>query len=366
MGTLRDKLNPLYAHLFAPGVFDRPEIEETRATCDNCAMCDHGQVAPVAMDYFEPSAKCCTYYPTLANYLVGGILADTSEELAEGRRRIREKIASRVNVTPLFVGAPRKYTLLYTAARGSGAFGRSKALQCPYFDADNGGRCTVWQYREAVCSTYFCKYTNGKPGFDFWDTLKSYLSHVERMLARSLMTSIDKDLVVPALPPHELTIEELEDRPPSAADYERWWGKWVGREEEFYITCFERARAVTPKDFADHVDDAPEGRRCNAELAARYDAINAQTVLPSRLVLATGMRTRTAGDSVVVTSYNPYDGFSIEKELFDVLGKLDGAQTLEQNLARLDKEEDIQLAPELLQYLFTHGVIGEPDAAKAA
>ena len=32
--------------------------------------------------------------------------------------------------TPLYVTAPRKYSLLYVAARGSGAFGRSKALLC--------------------------------------------------------------------------------------------------------------------------------------------------------------------------------------------------------------------------------------------
>jgi len=367
MGTLRDKLNPLYQHLFAPGVFDRPEIEEKRATCNNCAMCDHGQVAPVAMDYFEPTAKCCTYYPTLANYLVGGILADPSEHLAEGKRRIRERIARRMSVTPHFVGAPRKYSLLYAAARGSGAFGRSKALLCPYFDVDNAeGSCTIWRYREAVCSTYFCKYNDGKPGYDLWDTLKGYLSHVERMLARSVAMSIDRDLQQPAMLQTELTLEELEDRGPDDAEYARWWGKWVGREEEFYIACYERAMAVKPQDFADNVDDAAHGRRFIAELEARYDAIGKQAVLPANLILAPGIRTRVAGESVVISSYNPYDGFSIEKELYDVLGKLDPAQTLPENLKRLDEEEGIQLAPELLQYLFTHGVLGEPAAPKEA
>ena len=366
MGTLRDKLNPLYQHLFAPGVFDRPEIEEKRATCGTCAMCDHGQVAPVAMDYFEPSAKCCTYYPTLANYLIGGILADQSEERAEGRRRIRERIAQRISITPHFVGAPRKYSLLYAAARGSGAFGRSKALLCPYFDGSSANSCTIWQYREAVCSTYFCKYNDGKPGYDFWDTLKGYLSHVERMLARSVAMTVDRDLQQPPMLQTELTIEELEDRAPDPAEYARWWGKWVGREEEFYVACHARAMAVRPQDFADHVDDAAQGRRHLAELEERYDLIGKQAVLPASLVLAPGIRTRNAGESVVVTSYNPYDGFSIEKELYDVLGKLDSAQTLAQNLKRLDEDEGIQLAPELLQYLFTHGVLDKPAVPKEA
>lgn len=366
MGTLRDKLNPLYQHLFAPGVFDRPEIEEKRATCGTCAMCDHGQVAPVEMDYFEPTAKCCTYYPTLANYLVGGILADQSEERAEGRRRIRERIAKRVSVTPHFVGAPRKYSLLYNAARGSGAFGRSKALLCPYFDGSTDNSCTIWQYREAVCSTYFCKHNDGKPGFVFWDALKGYLAFVEHKLSHTVARLVDGDLHQPPMANGELTVEELEDRPPSASDYAWWWGKWVGREEQFYIACHERAMAMKPEDFGATIEDDPDGRRFAAEVGDRYELIGKRAVLPANLVLAPGLRRRDGGANVVVTTYNPFDGFSIERELYEVLGKLDSAQSLAQNLKRLDEDEDIQLAPELLQYLFTHGVLSEPAAPKEA
>jgi hypothetical protein len=191
--TLRGKLSsPLYQALFSE-LFDRPEVVETRATCDNCAMCDQGQLAPVAMDYFRPDAKCCTYHPTLPNYAIGAILADRDEELAEGRKRLRAKIAARLGVTPEFIAAPRKYLLIYTAGRGSGFFGRSKVTLCPYFDEENNGRCTVWRYREAVCSTYFCKYTAGKPGWNFWDNMKGYLNYVEKKLAprrsRSIPTS---------------------------------------------------------------------------------------------------------------------------------------------------------------------------------
>jgi hypothetical protein len=365
--TLRGKVNPLYASLFAsPGVFDRPAIVEQRATCDTCSMCDHGQLAPVEMDYFRPDAKCCTYYPSIANYLVGAILADTGEELAEGRRRMREKIASGIGVTPYYLAAPRKYNLLYLAARGSGAFGRTKALLCPYFDVENNGRCTVWRYREAVCSTYFCKYNDGKPGWDFWNTLKGYLNHVEITLARATAATVDPEVIQPNLEPHVLSLEDLEDRAPKEAEYARWWGKWVGREEEFYIACYEHARKVKPAEFAQNVDDTPQGRRYNAELEARYEAIHAKTVLPTSLVRAHGMKTRHAGANVVVTSYNPYDAFSLERELYEVLGMFDGTQTLAENLERLDKEHDIQLAPELLQYLYTHGVVVAPEPVKEA
>lgn len=362
--TLRKKLAPVYAPLFNE-FFDRPEVIETRATCDSCAMCDHGQIAPVAMDYFKPDAKCCTYHPGLANYLVGAILADTGEELAEGRRRLRQRIVDRIGVTPSYIQAPRKYNLIYTAARGTGVFGRTKTLLCPYFDIENGGRCTVWRYREAVCSTYFCKYTAGKPGWEFWDTMKAYLGTVERLLVRFSAMSVDKTVTEPVVERFTLTVEDVEDRPPKDEDYARYWGngKWVGREEEFYVQCYEKVRTLEKGEFTQNVDDTPEGRGFLARLAAKYDAIK-KPELPKTLIRAKNMKSRVGDENVVVTTYNPYDAFSVEKELFDVLGMLKEDQTLEENLERLDKNHDIQLAPELIHYLFIHGVLTAPEPKK--
>jgi hypothetical protein len=364
--TLRSKLAPVYGPLLSE-LFDRPEVVETRATCDTCAMCNHGQVAPVEMDYFKPDLKCCTYYPGLSNYLVGAILADTSEELAEGRRRLRAKIASRIGVTPNVVAAPRKYNVIYAAARGAGFFGRSKNMLCPYFDEENDGRCTVWRYREAVCSTYFCKYTAGKPGWQFWDTMKGYLSHVERSLAHYATVTVDKNMSEPQLERFALTAEDIEDRAPKDEDYAFYWGKgkWVGREEEFYIACYERVRALQRGEFEKNVDDTPDGRGLLAKLEAKYDEIT-KTGLPPILVRASNLKKRDAGENVVVTTYNPFDAFSMEKELFDVLEMFRPDQTVEENLARLDKEKDVQLAPELLQYLFIHGVLAAPEKPKPA
>jgi hypothetical protein len=362
--TLRSKNAPVYARLFSD-IFDRPEVVETRATCDTCAMCDHGQNAPVAMDYFRPDAKCCTYHPALPNYLVGAILADQGEELAEGRRRLRAKIAARIGVTPRYLAPPRKYGVIYASGRGAGFFGRAKSMLCPYFDEENDGRCTVWRYREAVCSTYFCKYTNGKPGWDFWDTLKGYLSHVERTLARYAALTVDNTVTEPNQERNSLSLEDIEDLPPLDADYARYWGRgtWVGREEEFYIKCYEQVNVLAKAEFAKHVDDSPDGRGLLAKLEAKYDAIT-NSKLPEILVRATNLRKREAGESVVVTTYNPYDGFSLEKELFEVLGMFRADQTLDENLARLDKEHDVQLAPELIQYLFVHGVLAPPEKKK--
>jgi hypothetical protein len=364
--TLRKKLNPLYAELFDE-TFDRPEVVETRATCETCAMCDHGQLAPVAMDYFKPDAKCCTFYPSLPNYAVGAILADTSDDLAEGRRRLRAKIAARVGVTPQAIASPRMYNVVYTAARGSGAFGRSEALLCPYFDKENGGRCTVWQYREAVCSTYFCKHTAGKPGWEFWSALKGYLSLVEMKLRVFASLSVDSTVSEPPQERLALTKEDVDGLPPTDEDYAHFWGNgaWVGREEEFYIACYEKVRSLPRAEFAKNIDDSPDGRAMLARVATTYDLIPANET-PKSLVLYSGklLKKRVTDDAVVVTTYNAFDAFSVEKELYEVLGLLKPEETLEQNLARLDEEHDVRLAPELLHYLFVHGVLVEPEASK--
>lgn len=361
---LRKKLNPIYSELFGE-TFDRPEVVETRATCETCAMCDHGQLAPVAMDYFRPDTKCCTYHPSLPNYSVGAILADQSEELAEGRKRLRAKIAARIGVTPRGIAAPRPYNVIYTAAKGAGFFGRAKTMLCPYYDQENDGRCTVWRYREAVCSTYFCKYSGGKPGWKFWDTLKNYLGYVEVKLASYASREVDLGVTEPPQDRLTLTKEDVEGLPPNDADYASFWGKWVGREEEFYIACYESVRALPKADFAQNVDDTPDGRSFLARLATSYDLIPSKEIPKSLVLLRPDQLTkRVTEDAVVVTSYNPFDAFSVEKELFEVLGRLKSEETLEQNLARLDKEHDIQLAPELLHYLYVHGVLVEPEASK--
>jgi hypothetical protein len=100
-----------------------------------------------------------------------------------------------------------------------------------------------------------------------------------------------------------------------------------------------------------------------ARLEAKYDRI-VKPDLPKHLIRPRDLKKRIAGESVVVTTYNAYDSLSIEKDLFDVLGMFRAEETLEQNLKRLDEKHDIQLAPELVRYLFVHGVLAAPDPAE--
>src|SRR5262245_33028225 len=139
----------LYTRFF-PDVFKVSIPREALANCEACPMTCQ---SPDASRPFKPDKKCCTFFPSLPNFLVGGILK-TMPESDEGRRRIREAISKRQGVSPIGIFPPRVYLALYNRGREL-AFGRSDYLVCPYYHKADG-LCTIWRFREAVCSTYFC------------------------------------------------------------------------------------------------------------------------------------------------------------------------------------------------------------------
>ena len=75
-----EPLPPLYANWMAEllgGIIPR----ESRASCDNCAMCavgGAGQQSAPRPYFFDPLVKCCSYVPDLPNFLVGGIFASVA------------------------------------------------------------------------------------------------------------------------------------------------------------------------------------------------------------------------------------------------------------------------------------------------
>src|SRR5215471_13024784 len=66
---------------------------ESRATCDNCAMCASGATQDAAAQsyFFDPTIKCCTYVPTIPNFLVGRILSDAEPAAQPGRASVEKR-----------------------------------------------------------------------------------------------------------------------------------------------------------------------------------------------------------------------------------------------------------------------------------
>jgi Fe-S-cluster containining protein len=341
-----------------PPFFDAPAIEESRATCGDCAMCKKpDQTAVPGAEYFIPDAKCCTYEPTLPNFLAGAILDDDAAELAEGRARIRAKIAGRNLVTPAWIAASRKFRLLLDAARTT-SFGRTTKLLCPYFDA---GRCTIWRHRESVCSTFFCKHVGGAYGHSFWRALKAFLGHTETALARWAARTVDPELPETELPRLPLTIEDVEDRPPDDATYASWWGRWVGREEAFYGECLARVRALDRAAFEAIVLADDRGRSALETLRLAYDRAT-KPVLAERLVLADDLRPARSGDGVVVVPYSSYDAQHLSESLYEVLKMLRAEETVSDFVDRIRREREVDVPRDLLLHLQMLGIVVPPDA----
>src|SRR5690606_27773427 len=119
---------------------------------------------------------------------------------------------------------------------------------CPYY---SNGLCSIWPYRENLCSTYFCSSVGGKAGKKFWDMVNQYIKLTETTLAQYA-------LLQTGWPPEEIktnyvttTDFDFEDEEGHIDDekYQKIWGKWAGREKEFFISCYEVVRDLDVETF---------------------------------------------------------------------------------------------------------------------
>lgn len=361
MPVLQDTLPTLYRSML-PALFRREVPEETKATCSHCSMCDANGVSTIeAVDgqsrLFKPDTKCCTYYPRLANYLVGALLSDDTPSMDEGRRRIREKLASRVGVTPQWVKPPAKWTLLYEAARG--AFGKSTSLRCPYYEPTQG-HCTIWAFREAVCSTFFCKYVAGADGRKFWMSTKQYLALVEIQLARYSLLQLMPEYILagkdaPVTP--TLSPQELDETAPSEKEYAALWGSWAGREEELYKRSFELVRGLSAEQLQTIL--GLDGKIFLERLEQSYaGAIHPK--LPKLLQLNANATVKWMQDgSVALGQYSEYDALALPGEAYDLLKVFTGREPVEAVRERLRNEHSADLSEEVLLTLYQHRILTE-------
>ena len=139
--------------------------DEANATCDDCAMLD----GPPGALAFSADTRCCTFLPSLANFLVGGALRDASPH---GAASVRRRLAAGDGLSALgLLTDPTDPAAHADAER----FGRDAALRCPHYEPV-GGRCGVWAWREATCATWFCKHTRGERAKALWNRLHQLLA----------------------------------------------------------------------------------------------------------------------------------------------------------------------------------------------
>src|SRR5262249_41441062 len=117
---------------------------------------------------------------------------------------------------------------------------------------DSGGLCGIHKYREAVCSTWFCRHNRAAAGRNFWLAMLNLLRAIERSLAWWCIDRSDLDVDA------RLALTSLEQRPQKldrfalagrARQAQRGlWGRYAGREAEFFKACAARVEGLGAAD----------------------------------------------------------------------------------------------------------------------
>lgn len=324
---------PLYAR-WMKDLLEGPIPDETVATCSDCSMCRIPGVAKDRSDFFyDRRTKCCTYRPTLANFLVGRILADEDPAFASGRESIRDRIRAKVAITPQGVGSSATFLKLFRE-RALADFGRAVDLRCPHFVDEGDGKCGIWKHRNAVCTTFFCRHTRGGTGLEFWKgAVFPLLSAVEKGITRWCMLEIGIDpkalrvLYPPPTNAGPVDIDlALPDGNLDAPLYRTVWGEWLGREEEFFKECVRRMESLTWNDVL-HL--------CGTEVAVHaevvrdaYERLVSEDV-PERVVRGRFFVVREGPLSTRVWGHSPLDPIEVPNAALAALNLFDGRPTTE-------------------------------------
>jgi hypothetical protein len=329
---------------------------ESRATCDDCAMCTGGKEHESgARTYsFDPLVKCCSWVPNLQNFLVGRILCDDDPGAQFGRATVEKRIAEGVGVSPLGLAPSPVYALLYKNSTES--FGRSRSLRCPHYIEENGGSCGIWRNRNSTCTTWFCKHVRGHVGLTFWrDSLQRVLQAVERDLARWCLLELEFDgetlrhLVGTedwAYEAGAVTGGSL-DNQVDRKTYARIWGKWLGREQEFFGRC---AELVNPLSWDDALAiGGPEARAYARLTQDAYGRLISDEV-PSTLNVGPFHIVQIENAMTRVNTYNAYDPLDVPQAVMELLHYFDGRPT-ESALAAIATERGVGLDRALVRKL---------------
>lgn len=348
-----ETLPPLYqkwATALLPGGIPRERV----ATCGDCAMCAVSEEQHKEVGYFKRSLKCCTYFPKLPNYLVGRAIEGTTP----GAERLRAFIAgsegaATANLLGVFPG--KQWLVVYNATSEQG-FGRDAGLLCPYvIDADSaeGPRCGIWQHRNSVCSSYFCKHVRGQTGQIFWQVFRDLLVELESTLA--WWAAVELVPKVGAMLGSLPSTEVYNVRPGVA---EEMWRAWKGTREDFYRATAERVEALS---FEEALSMAGIKARLRAgEVREQYAATTSQDV-PAHVRGARYQVVRAGQQSTLLQTPGSMETFQVPTALMPLLVYFDGRET-ETILADIKERTGISVAPGLVRKLCDFRVL-EPVVA---
>ncbi|MBI2900855.1 MAG: hypothetical protein HYY17_11780 [Planctomycetes bacterium] len=371
MTTSRTDLPPLYRSWIG-GLLPGPIPAESEAGCGDCAMCaapsrrrsrrfggaGAGPVRPIRIRstgagamapgdssrFFRPETKCCTFLPALPNFLVGAVLDEPDPASASGRASVEQRIDALLGATPVGLLQPPAYARRY--AGGKEFFGRDPSMRCPHFLAE-GGRCGIWRHRESTCATWFCKHVRGALGRTFWAALHGLLAAAETGLARFCV--MEEDVGREALL-HAVATQGERAVP---ATRRVLWGRWAGREREYYRRCGARVASLS-WDRIERICGVPLSIRVRLAREAYGDLVSRREFGPLK-VGAFDVRPLDR-DRSRVWAYSPFDPLDVPRSLLGVLREFDGRPTREV-LAAIRRRHGLALGRGLVRKLADFGIL---------
>jgi hypothetical protein len=272
-----------------------PPHAERRANCGACVLCsDDDWTASFPNLRYNPKVRCCTYRPGLHNFQVGALL--DAELRPEVRAALQAGIDSPLSI-PLGLASAYEGDSTYTNMVEAGRFGRSDEVRCPYYLAKEG-QCGVWQHRNAICATWFCRHERGMIGLGYWTAVRRLLNALEWALG---------GLAVRTLMP--------------GAEGQSWEG-WSGTREELYR---ETTRFVAGIDPIEALKTAPKEIRVATELVRISQRVHGNPdELPEAVTWQGVGVLDDLGSRVRIGTYTTLDSLVIPTRVFQALPQFDG------------------------------------------
>lgn len=348
----------LYQHWLQsilPGGMPRERV----ATCLDCAMCARTPEEQQTMiGAHNPDTKCCTYFPNVPNYLVGRAIDVDTPGARVMLGYVESGTSSEANVTLHGVAPTGKRSGLYDLIGSTGGFGRDPDLLCPYaieVGTREGPLCGIWEHRNSVCSTYFCKHVNGGSGRHLWMAIRNLFRHIESSLSWWAIAQLVPELGPLLLRPPT----QQEERIDSTLSPEAW-NYWSGTRADFYRACSEKVEALSWEEVVSVVGF--KAALYVEEVCANYDHVYGDTFPdPLRPTAFTTIRAGHDRTTIQGRGGGGSEHVVVPTTLLRLLPYFDGRPT-EDVLSDIKAQERVGLDVALVRKLYDFGILERADA----
>jgi hypothetical protein len=291
---------------------------------------------------FEKKTKCCTYIPSIPNFLAGKIL--------ESDVAVFQAYWNRADIRPQGVWPHHDFVAQYHPA--SPLFGRNREWRCPYYLEKEGGLCGIWESRNGRCATWFCKHLRGKISHDFWSSIETLLTTIEKDLSLWCIHQLKggSDEFRKAFPQdnqHPAFSVWLKQQSFYEANRspELLWGEWLNREADFFRQCSRLVMTLRWQDVRDICGSKLESLEKNI---LKSFARLTSDFFPDVVKLSDFQQIDINNEEIRVWTVNPYDPVTLPKKTLRLLHRENGARM-----------EDVKkiIPGELMLKLFDAGIL---------